>query len=132
MIMSFVTYSLIRHDSKFYFNANNSRLFNVQIQGNPYIQACLDADRETMEIYFSTDNQFMVITYGNGKPDAYCRDSNDKEYRSNSILTKAKTILAIFSTYLTRDISLSETIVAMTKIFNEVESIVPTFEELNR
>jgi hypothetical protein len=130
--MSVISYSLIKHESKVYFDINNSHSFNIQIQGNSYIQAFFDIDRETIEIYFSTDNQSMVITHENEKFNAYCHDSNANIHRSESIDNIAKTIFINFSMNFIKKNTMDEMVTALTKMFNEAESTVPTFEELDQ
>lgn len=125
-------YTVIKHKSEFYFNYSNSPLFDDSIYYYSHIRFIVNYDMETIEISFFTKIQDMKLIYENGEFDAYCYDSNDNEMQSESIDTIAKTIFNNFIAKIVKDISISEMNLMMIEMFNQAESVVPTFEELDR
>jgi hypothetical protein len=125
------SYSLIKHESKFHFDYNDSLMFDVGICDDSYIQVFIN-DRKTIEICFSTKNQYMKITRENERFDARCYDSNDNEHGSTDISNKAKTIFALLDINIVKHISMDGMKLKLIEMFNLAESTVPTFEELNQ
>jgi hypothetical protein len=123
-------YSVIKWISEFYFDYNDSHLFNVLDYRSSYIQLVMDG--ETVEINFSTENQYMVITRENGRLDTYCHDSDFTEKHSESIDIIAKIIFGNFSDISSKGITMDGMKLKLIEMFNLAESTVPTFEELDQ